>query len=180
MSTTPPPGTYVIDLSHTHAGFAVKHFGLSKVRGEFTQVDGSVVIAEDPAASSVTATISTASFESRDAKRDEHVRSADFLDVEQFPTIMFSSTSVTPDGDDWLVHGDLTVKGVTRSVDLTTEFEGSITDPYGLQRIAFSASTGIDRTDFGLDFNAVVETGGLVVGKNVKIALEVQAVVPQG
>lgn len=101
MSTTPPPGTYVIDLSHTHAGFAVKHFGLSKVRGEFTQVDGSVVIAEDPAASSVTATISTASFESRDAKRDEHVRSADFL-------------------------------------------------------------------------------GGLVVGKNVKIVLEVQAVVPQG
>ena len=180
MSTTPPPGSYVIDLSHTHAGFAVKHFGLSKVRGEFTQVEGTVVIADDPTSSWVTATIATPSFESRDAKRDEHVRSSDFLDVEQFPDITFRSTNVKPDGDDWVVSGDLTIKGVTRTVDLLTEFEGSITDPYGLQRIAFSASTEIDRTDFGLDFNAVVETGGLVVGKNIKIVLEVQAIVPRG
>ena len=179
MSTTPPPGNYVIDLSHTHAGFAVKHFGLSKVKGEFTEVEGNLVIAEDPTASTVNATINTASFNSRDEGRDAHVRSADFLDVENHPTITFSSTNVKPDGDDWLVSGDLTIKGVTRSVDLVTEFEGAITDPYGLERIAFSASTEIDRNDFGLDFNAALETGGLIVGKTVKITLEVEAIVPQ-
>lgn len=180
MSTTPPAGTYVIDLSHTHAGFAVKHFGLAKVRGEFGEVEGTVVIADEPTASSVTATINAASFNSRDEARDAHVKSADFLDVENFPTLTFTSTNVKPDGDDWIVAGDLTIKGITRSVELATEFEGAITDPYGLQRIAFSASTEIDRTDFGLDFNAALETGGLIVGKNVKITLEVEAIIPQG
>lgn len=180
MSTTPPAGTYVIDLSHTHAGFAVKHFGLAKVRGEFGEVEGTVVIADEPTASSVTATINAASFNSRDEARDAHVKGADFLDVENFPTLTFTSTNVKPDGDDWIVSGDLTIKGVTRQVELATEFEGAITDPYGLQRIAFSASTEIDRTDFGLDFNAALETGGLIVGKNVKITLEVEAIIPQG
>lgn len=180
MSTLPTPGTYDIDLSHTHAGFSVKHFGLSKVKGEFTDVSGTVVIAEEPAESYVRATIATASFSSRDEGRDNHVRSADFLDVETFPEIAFVSTNVKPDGDDWVVSGDLTIKGVTRTVELATEFEGGITDPYGLQRIAFSASTEIDRTDFGLDFNAVLETGGMVVGKKVRIDLEVEAIVPQG
>jgi polyisoprenoid-binding protein YceI len=180
MSTTPPAGTYVIDLSHTHAGFAVKHFGLAKVRGEFGEVEGTVVIADEPTASSVTATINAASFNSRDEARDAHVKGADFLDVENFPTLTFTSTNVKPDGDDWIVAGDLTIKGITRSVELSTEFEGAITDPYGLQRIAFSASTEIDRTDFGLDFNAALETGGLIVGKNVKITLEVEAIIPQG
>lgn len=180
MSTLPAPGTYAIDLSHTHAGFAVKHFGLAKVRGEFTEVEGTIVIADEPTDSSVTATITTASFSSRDESRDAHVKSPDFLDVEQFPTITFTSTSVKSDGDDWVVEGDLTIKGVTRSVQLATEFEGGLTDPYGLQRIAFSAATEVDRTDFGLDFNAAVETGGLVVGKTVKITLEIEAVIPQG
>jgi polyisoprenoid-binding protein YceI len=180
MSTLPAAGTYAIDLSHTHAGFAVKHFGLAKVRGEFTEVEGSIVISDEPTDSSVTATITTASFNSRDESRDAHVKGPDFLDVEQFPTITFTSTSVKADGDDWVVEGDLTIKGVTRTVQLATEFEGGLTDPYGLQRIAFSAATEIDRTDFGLDFNAAVETGGLVVGKTVKITLEVEAVIPQG
>ena len=179
MSNLPPAGNYVIDLSHTHAGFAVKHFGLSKVKGEFTEVEGAVVIADEPTSSTVTATIKTASFNSRDEGRDAHVRSADFLDVENFPTITFTSTSVKADGDDWIVSGDLTIKGVTRNVELATEFEGALTDPYGFQRIAFSAETEIDRTDFGLDFNAAVETGGLVVGKKVKINLEVEAIVPK-
>ncbi len=179
MSNLPPAGNYVIDLSHTHAGFAVKHFGLSKVKGEFTEVEGAVVIADEPTSSTVTATIKTASFNSRDEGRDAHVKSADFLDVENFPTITFTSTSVKADGDDWIVSGDLTIKGVTRNVELATEFEGALTDPYGFQRIAFSAETEIDRTDFGLDFNAAVETGGLVVGKKVKINLEVEAIVPK-
>lgn len=179
MSNLPTPGSYDIDLSHTHAGFAVKHFGLSKVKGEFTDVEGTVVIAEEPTDSSVTATIKTASFNSRDEGRDAHVRSADFLDVEKFPTMTFTSTGVKADGDEWIVYGDLTIKGVTRQVELETEFEGAIDDPYGMRRIAFSASTEIDRTDFGLDFNAVVESGGLVVGKKVKIDLEVEAVTPK-
>lgn len=178
MSNLPAPGTYSIDLSHTHAGFAVKHFGLSKVKGEFTDVEGTVVIDEDPTASSVTATIKTASFNSRDEGRDAHVRSADFLDVEQFPTMTFASTGVKSDGDDWVLFGDLTIKGVTRQVQFPVEFEGGLVDPYGLNRIAFSAETEIDRTDFGLDFNAVVDSGGLVVGKKVKVTLEVEAVAP--
>lgn len=179
MSALPVPGTYSLDTSHTHVSFAVKHFGLSKVRGEFQDFEGTVVIAEEPTDSSVTATIQTASFNSRDEGRDTHVRSADFLDVEQYPTMTFASTGVKADGDDWVVFGDLTVKGVTRQVELALEFEGAIEDPYGMRRIAFSAETEIDRTDFGLDFNAALETGGLVVGKKVKITLEVEAVAPK-
>lgn len=180
MSTNlPRPGSYAIDTSHTHMGFAVKHFGLSKVKGEFTEFEGAIVIDGDPTSSSVNVTIQTASFSSRDEGRDGHVKGADFLDVEQFPTITFVSTGVVADRSDWIVNGDLTIKGVTRSVQLETEFEGGITDPYGLERIAFSAETEIDRTDFGLDFNAALETGGLIVGKNVKISLEVEAIVPQ-
>ena len=179
MSATPPAGSYVIDLSHTHAGFAVKHFGLSKVKGEFTEVEGTVVIAEEPTASVVTATINAASFNSRDEGRDAHVRSADFLDVENFPTITFTSTNVKPDGDAWVVSGDLTIKGVTRSVELATEFDGAITDPYGFQRIAFSAATEIDLTDFRLDFNAALETGRLSVGTNDKINHDVEAIIPE-
>jgi polyisoprenoid-binding protein YceI len=175
----PKPGTYAIDTSHTHAGFAVKHFGLSKVKGEFTELEGSIVVDGEPTSSTVSVTIQTASFNSRDEGRDGHVRSADFLDVENFPTITFVSTSVQGDGADWIVNGDLTIKGVTRSVQLETEFEGAITDPYGFERVAFSATTEIDRTDFGLDFNAALETGGLIVGKNVKITIEVEAVIPQ-
>jgi len=181
MSTTlPKPGTYAIDTGHTHAGFAVKHFGLSRVKGEFGELEGAIVIDGDPTNSSVNVAVQTASFNSRDEGRDGHVKSADFLDVETFPTISFASTSVVADGSDWVVTGDLTIKGVTKSVQLATEFEGAITDPYGMERIAFSAETAIDRTDFGLDFNAALETGGLIVGKSVKITLEVEAVVPQG
>lgn len=179
MSALPAPGTYALEPSHTHVGFAVKHFGLAKVKGEFTEVEGSVVIAEQPTDSSVTATIRTASFNSRDETRDAHVRGDDFLDVEAFPVMTFASTGVKADGDDWLVFGDLTIKGVTRQVELATEFEGAIVDPYGNRRIAFSAETEIDRTDFGLDFAPVLEGGGLVVGKKVKISLEVEAVAPQ-
>jgi polyisoprenoid-binding protein YceI len=133
----PKPGSYVIDTSHTHVGFAVKHFGLSKIKGEFTDLEGTIVIDGDPTASTVNVTIQTASFHSRDEGRDVHVKSADFLDTEQFPTITFVSTSVVADGADWIVNGDLTIKGETRSVQLETEFEGGITDPYGLERIAF-------------------------------------------
>ncbi|MFZ4433872.1 MAG: YceI family protein [Microthrixaceae bacterium] len=178
MSNPPTPGTYSLDPSHSHVGFAVKHFGLSRVRGEFTSFEGTVTIAEDPTQSTVAVTIQSDSFDSRDEGRDAHVRSADFLDVESHPTLTFTSTSVRPDGDDWIVTGDLTVRGTSRSVDLRTTFDGEIDDPYGMGRIAFAASTRIDRTDFGLTWNQALETGGLVVGKQVDITLEVEAVRP--
>ena len=180
MSNLPAPGTYSIDATHTHVGFAVKHFGLAKVRGEFTEFEGTVTIAEDPTASSVEVAVAAASFSSRDDGRDTHIRSADFLDVENFPQLSFRSTGVRADGDDWVVTGDLTIRGTTRSVELETEFEGAVVDPYNLNRIAFSASTEIDRTDFGLTWNQALETGGLVVGRSVKIILEVEAVTPAG
>jgi len=179
MSDLPAAGTYDIDLSHTHAGFAVKHFGLSKVRGEFKDLAGTITIAEEPEDSSVEVTIQAASFDSRDDGRDAHIRSADFLDAETFPTLTFRSTGVRQVGEDWVVTGDLTIRDVTRSVELETEFDGALDDPYGLQRIAFSAETEIDRTDFGLTWNQTLETGGLVVGKRVKITLEVEAVRPK-
>jgi polyisoprenoid-binding protein YceI len=179
MSNLPAPGTYSIDTGHSYVGFAVKHFGLSRVKGEFQKFDGSVTIAEEPTASSVEVEIDADSFSSRDDQRDTHVRSADFLDVGTHPKLTFRSTGVRPDGDRWVVTGDLTVRGTTRPVELATEFEGAIEDPYGLDRIAFSAETEVDREDFGLTWNQVLETGGLVVGKKVKVILEVEAVRPK-
>ena len=179
MSDLPTSGAYTIDHSHTHVGFAVKHFGLSKVRGEFDKFDGTISIAEPVTDSHVEVTIDASSFNSRDDGRDAHIRSADFLDVENFPTLEFRSTGVRADGDDWVVTGDLTIHGVTRSVELETELEGVIDDPYGQERIAFSAETEIDRTDFGLTWNQALETGGLVVARKVKIVLEVEAARPK-
>ena len=179
MSDLPAAGTYGIDGSHTHVGFAVKHFGLSKVRGEFQKVDGSITIAEPVESSSVEVTIAADSFNSRDEGRDAHVRSADFLDVETYPTLTFTSTGLRQDGEDWVVTGDLTIHGVTKSVELETEFEGALDDPFGMERIAFSAETEIDRNDFGLTWNQALETGSLIVGKKVKVTLEVEAVRPK-
>ena len=180
MTTLPAPGTYSIDASHSYVGFAVKHFGLSKVKGEFQKFDGTIDVSDPATASSVEVTIQADSFSSRDEQRDGHVRGADFLDVESFPTLTFRSTGVRQDGDGWVVTGDLTIHGETRSVELETALEGAIDDPYGMERIAFSAETEIDRTDFGLTWNQALETGGLVVGKKVRINLEVEAVRPQG
>lgn len=178
MSTLPSPGTYTIDVGHSYVGFSVKHFGLSKVKGEFQKFDGTVTIADEPTASSVAVEIDADSFNTRDGQRDGHVKGADFLDVENFPTLSFRSTGVRADGDDWVVTGDLTVRGTTRPVELATEFEGAIEDPYGMERIAFSAGTEIDRDDFGLTWNQALETGGLVVGRKVRITIEVEAVRP--
>ncbi len=174
----PTAGAYTIDASHTHVGFAVKHFGLSKTRGEFGTVSGTVAIAEDVTASSVEVQIDAASFSTGDDTRDGHVRSADFLDVETFPTLAFRSTALENHGGDWKLTGDLTVKDVTRPVVLDVEFDGETVDPYGNDRVAFSASTRIDRTEFGVTWNQALETGGLVVGKAVAITLDVEAIRP--
>jgi len=174
----PSAGSYAIDASHTNVGFAVKHFGLSKTRGEFGTVSGTVTIAEDITASSVEVEIDAASFGTGDDTRDGHVRSADFLDVETFGTLTFRSTGLANDGGDWKLTGDLTVKDVTRPVVLDVEFDGETVDPYGNDRVAFSATTKIDRTEFGVTWNQALDTGGLVVGKAVAITLDVEAIRP--
>ncbi len=173
----PAPGAYVIDTSHSSVEFAGRHLGLAKVRGRFTKFGGNIEIAEVPEQSSVEVDIDVASVESADARRDEHLRSPDFFHVEEHPSMVFKSSSVTPaDDGTWDVAGDLTIRGVTRPVVLHTEFEGAENSPFGDQRIGFSASTEVNREDWDLGWNVVLESGGLLVGKKIKIELNIEAV----
>jgi polyisoprenoid-binding protein YceI len=173
----PAPGTYVIDPSHSSVEFVARHLGLSKVRGRFNTFGGEIQIADAPAESSVEVDVDVASVESADARRDEHLRSPDFFHVEQHPSMAFKSTSVTPvDDGTWDVGGELTIRGVTRPVILHAEFEGAENTPFGDQRIGFSASTEVNREDWDMGFNAVLESGGLLVGKKIKIDLNVEAI----
>ena len=173
----PEAGTYAIDASHTNAEFVARHLMISKVRGRFTGVSGEVHIADEPGESSVEVTIDAATITSGDDTRDGHLRSADFLDVEQFPTLSFRSTRVEPGKRGrWDVTGDLVIRGVSRPVTLDVEFEGATTDPWGGHRIGFSATAEIDREDFGLTWNQALEAGGVLVGRKVRIELAVQTV----
>lgn len=173
----PAPGTYVIDPSHSSVEFVARHLGLSKVRGRFNTFGGEIQIADAPAESSVEVDVDVASVESADARRDEHLRSPDFFHVEQHPSMVFKSTSVTPvDDGTWDVGGELSIRGVTRPVILHAEFEGAENTPFGDQRIGFSASTEVNREDWDMGFNAVLESGGLLVGKKIKIDLNVEAI----
>jgi polyisoprenoid-binding protein YceI len=175
--TLPTTGTFVLDKSHTQIGFVARHLMVSKVRGRFTDYEGTIVVADDPSESSVEVVIQAASIDTNDASRDNHVRTNDFLAVEEFPTLAFRSTKVelSPRGA-WKVNGDLTVRGVTRPIVLDVEFEGVIQDPWGNQRLGFTASGEIDRNDFGVSFNAALETGGFVVSPKVKLEIEAEAV----
>jgi polyisoprenoid-binding protein YceI len=173
----PAAGTYTIDASHSEVGFSVRHLMVSKTRGRFSDMSGTVAIADDPLASAVEVTIGTASIDTRDEQRDGHLRSPDFFDVERYPAMTYRSTRVIPAGKGrWLVEGDLTLHGVTRNVPLEVTFEGAATDPWGGLRAGFSARTELDREDFGLTWNQALETGGVVVGKKVTIEIEAEAV----
>jgi polyisoprenoid-binding protein YceI len=175
--TVPQPGTYVLDTGHTTVEFVGRHLMITKVRGRFTDFSGEIVIGEAPEDSSVNVTINAASVDSSDEKRDGHLRSPDFLDVEKYPTITFRSTEVKVDNDGTAkVTGDLTVKDVTRPVSLDVEFDGAQADPWGGQRLGFSATSEIDREDWGLTWNVALETGGMLVGKKIRLELNVQAV----
>lgn len=176
--TTPeiPTGTWTIDPSHSEVGFTVRHLMVSKVKGNFETFEGTITIAEDPLQSSVTAGVDLGSINTRDPQRDAHLRSADFFETETYPKLTFTSTSVEPAGSDYRVTGDLTIKGVTRSVVLDLEFNGVHPDPWGGTRSGFSATTEISRKDFGVDFEIPMDGGGVVVGDKVKIGLEVEAV----
>ncbi|MBX9244621.1 YceI family protein [Actinotalea ferrariae] len=169
-------GTWTIEASHSSASFTVRHAGISKTRGTIAITDGAITIGEDLASSSVTATLDPATVDTRDANRDGHLKSADFFEVEAFPTWTFTSTAVEARGDEYVVVGDLTIHGVTKQVELEVEFNGAATDPFGNARLGFSAKTEFSRKDFGLTWNAALETGGVLVSDKVKVSLEIEAI----
>lgn len=173
----PAAGTYQLDLAHSSVSFSVRHLMVSKTKGRFADFSGTVTIGEDPLDSSVQVEIQSASVDTRDETRDGHLRSPDFFDAESFPTITYRSTKVTPAAKGtWTVDGELTVRGVTHAVPLTVTFEGGAVDPWGNPRVGFEAHTELDREAFGLTWNQALETGGVLVGKSVKIDIEAEAV----
>lgn len=168
-------GTWTFDGSHSEVGFVVRHAGISKVRGSFDDVTATLDVADN---SKIHAVAKTASFNSNDANRDAHVRGEDFFDAERFPELTFTSTNVTGSGETYQVTGDLTIRDITKSVTFDTEFNGVAVDPFGLTRAGFSGNTQISRKEFGLTWNAALETGGVLVGDKVTINLDVAFVAP--
>lgn len=172
----PVAGTYAIDTSHTHAGFVVRHLMVSKVRGAFSGVTGTVSVDEDVAASTVEVEIDPTTIDTRDAGRDEHLRSNDFFGTDEHPTITYRSTDLRRDGGGWVLDGDLTIKGVTNPVRLDVEFLGAAQDPWGGSRLGFTASGELDREAWGITWNQSLEAGGVVVGKKVTLEIEAELV----
>jgi polyisoprenoid-binding protein YceI len=170
------PGTWTVDPSHTNVGFTVRHLMVSKVRGRFGAFTGVVTIAENPLESTVEATVDTTSITTNDEARDQHLRSADFFEVEKYPNMTLRSSGVERRGSDFVLHADLTIRGITRQVELDLEFDGVENDPWGGIRAGFTASAEISRKDFGLEWNAALETGGVVVGDKVKILIEAELI----
>ena len=169
--TTPAVGTWEVDPAHTTAEFVARHI-LTPVRGRFTEVSGRIEVAEDPTESRVEATMNTASVFTNDAKRDGHLRSPDFFDVEKYPTITFKSTRITDQGDGrYKLFGDLTIRDVTKEIALDAEFLGVDGTPFGTTVAAFSASTEVEREDWGLTWNLALESGGWLVSKRVKLEI---------
>jgi polyisoprenoid-binding protein YceI len=169
--------TWKLDPSHTTVEFSAKHLMISTVKGRITDIEGTIDMDEkDPRNSSVEATLKAASLDTRTDQRDQHLRSADFLDVEKYPEIIFRSTRIEGDKDSFKLTGDLTIRDVTKPITLDVEFEGTGKDPWGGERVGFSAKGKFDRRDFGLTWNQALETGGVVVGNEIKISLEVEAI----
>ena len=169
--------TFAIDPVHSSIGFKIKHMVISKVRGSFGQFEGIIEFDEvDPALGSVSATITMDSIDTGDQKRDEHLRDADFFNTAEFPTMTFSSKEITKDGDDWQLKGNLTLHGVTRPVALKLEYNGSVDDPWGNHRVGFAAEGKIDRRDYGISWNNTLDKGGLALGNDVTIQLEIEAI----
>ena len=202
--TIPQPGVYVLDQAHKRVGFLARHMMVSPVRGEFATASAQIVVGEDPLASSVAATIHAASITTGNPERDAHLSSPDFLDVTRYPTLEYRSTGVTWKGNDdpifvwarlrnhrlgrrptspeparvpvrFTLHGDLTIRGVTRPVDLQVDFGGARRDPYGKDIFGFSATAEFEREDFGLLWNVALESGGVLVGKTVHIEIAGEA-----
>lgn len=169
-------GTYTIDPAHSEIGFTARHAMVTKVRGSFTDFTGSATTEEGLGNASISVEIQAGSLDTRNADRDGHVKSADFFDVETYPTITFTSTGVEAEGDDHLlVTGDLTIKDVTKSVTVDFEFDGEVTDPWGNSRVGFEGSTEINRSDFGLTWNAPLKSDGVLVSEKIKLNFDVSA-----
>ncbi len=175
MST---PTTWQIDAAHSAAEFAVKHLMIATVKGHFADVQGTVTVDERNAtAAAVDVTIGVASIDTRDAKRDAHLKSADFFDAEKYPAITFKGTRINGSVEgEFKLMGDLTIRGVTRAVTLDVQSSGRATDPWGGERAGYAATTRINRKDFGLTWNVATEAGGVLVGEDVKISIEIELV----
>ncbi|MFZ0173450.1 MAG: YceI family protein [Acidimicrobiales bacterium] len=169
-------GRWNVDATHSEVGFSVRHMMVSKVRGKFTKYEVEVVTGENPLESSVTASIDLNSIDTGQPDRDNHLRSADFFEVETYPTMTYRSTGIRQNGDDFILDGELTLKGVTKPVSLALELGGFGPDPFGGTRAGFTATGEILRSDFHVDFNAALETGGVVVGDKVSLHFEIEAV----
>jgi len=173
--STLPAGTFTIDASHSRVGFSARHAMVTKVRGSFNEFSGSAVIAD--AAATISIEINAASIDTRSADRDGHLQSPDFFDVANFPKITFASTSVKDSGSDKLVvEGNLTIKDVTNPITIEFTYEGTAVDPYGNARYGFEGSSDINRKDFGLVWNAALETGGVIVSDNIKLEFEISTI----
>jgi polyisoprenoid-binding protein YceI len=169
--------TWKIDPAHTSVEFSVKHMMIATVKGRFADVDGSVTIDEsNPSAARVDVTINAASIDTREPQRDTHLKSADFFDVEKFPTLAFRSTRIDGDAQTFRMTGDLTIHGVTRPITLDVVHEGRGKDPWGGERVGYSATGKIKRSDYGLTWNAALETGGFLVGDDIKISLDTELI----
>ena len=167
-------GTWKLDPAHSELSFWVRHLKISKVRGTFESFDVTVITPEDPSKISIEASIDVSSVNTGQDARDNHLRSSDFFLVEQHPHMLFRSSGIQVDGDDFTIEGDLTLRGVTQSVTLTGEFGGVITDDYGRTKAGASASTKINRQDFGVSWNAALEAGGFTLGDDVTITIDLQ------
>lgn len=173
--TLPGTGTWTLDPAHTTLGFSARHLMAAKVRGSFKNFSGGFTVGDSPETSSVEVTVDAASIDTGVEDRDNHLRSADFLDVENHPTITFKSTGVRSTGSGYALDGDLTIRGTTQPVTLDLEYAGMINDPWGNAKAIFSAETTIEREKWGLSWNAPLEAGGWLVGKDVKLEIEAQA-----
>jgi polyisoprenoid-binding protein YceI len=171
-------GTYAFDTAHSRFGFVARHAMVTKVRGAFNEFEGSAVIdGENPANSSASVTIKVDSVDTRNAQRDGHLRTNDFLDIETYPEIRFVSTSIQHEGGtEFQVTGDLTIKDVTKSITIPLEFEGAAKDPFGNDRIGFEGSVVINRKDWGITWNAALETGGVLVSDKITLEFEISAI----
>lgn len=171
-------GEYTLDPAHTRIGFVARHAMVTKVRGSFNEFSGTAYLdGANPGRSSAQVTIRAASIDTRNGDRDGHLRSNDFLQMDEYPEITFRSSEITPTGDDTFdVTGDLTIKGTTRPVTIPFSFEGQATDPFGNSRVGFEGSTTINRKDFGVAWNATLETGGVLVGDKIVLEFEVSAI----
>jgi polyisoprenoid-binding protein YceI len=172
----PTAGTWIIDPGHAEVAFIGRHFGLTKIRGRFTGVEGTVIVADEPADSTVEVLIDMATVSSGNQNRDDHLRSADFFDVEHHPTATFRSIGLQPDGPTATLTGELTIKGVARPVSLHVAYVGQATDPWGNDRAVFSASGLLNREDWGLTWNMPLAAGGLLVSKEIVIELELELI----